>query len=72
MVFKRHHDHTEIQPVPWIPEESKAVYTETSCNDFHKGFKRINASECILSGSYNKGQSPPGVQQPGLLGCPHR
>ena len=45
--YLRHRNDHEIQPVPWVSEKRKAVYTESSRADFYKGLKRINSSECV-------------------------
>lgn len=45
--YLRHRNDHEIQPVPWISEECKPVYTEASRRDFYKRLKCINSCECV-------------------------
>lgn len=45
--YLRHGDDHKVQPVPWVSEECKAIYTESSCRDFYERLKCINSCEGV-------------------------
>lgn len=45
--YLRHENNTEIQPVPWILEESELANTEAPGQDLYKGLEGVNPCERI-------------------------
>lgn len=45
--YLRHRNDHEIQPVPWISQECKPIYTEASRSDLYKRLERINSRERV-------------------------
>lgn len=47
MMYLRHDNHAEVQPVPWIPQEGEWSDAESSRQNFYQRLKRVDAREGV-------------------------
>lgn len=45
--YLRHDNHTEVQPVPWVPKEGERMQAEASSQNLDQRLKGINGGEGV-------------------------
>lgn len=61
-IYLRHYNHAEIQPVPWVPQESEWSNAESSCQNFYQWLKSVNSSKSV-PGQKARGGAEKGVEK---------